>query len=117
MFRIRAAAAREVFCTDVKSARRLLAMMLHRDSREYAMKPHCPKRPWICRLLTVSVGLALFLFGVRVGDFAGLVLMIVGLAPTIIGAADVSLISEIRDERAHRLEPRRVGVVTHEHRA
>ena len=68
-----------------------------------------PKRQWICRLLTVSVGLALFLAGVRIGNFGGLVLMIVGLVPTVIGAADVSLFGEIRAERAHRLEQRRPG--------
>lgn len=73
------------------------------------MKPLWPMRPWVCRLLTVSVGLALFLVGVRIGNFGGLVLMIVGLVPTVIGAADVSLISEIRDERAYRLEQRRPG--------
>jgi hypothetical protein len=76
----------------------------------------CTKRPWICRLVTVSVGLALFLFGVRVGDFWGLLLMIVGLAPTVIGIADVSLVSEIRDDRAHRLEQRRLDL-PHKRRA
>ena len=67
------------------------------------------KRRWISRLLMVSIGLVLFLAGVRIGEFGGLVLMIVGLVPTIIGAADVSLMTEIRDERAHRLEQRRPG--------
>jgi hypothetical protein len=75
-----------------------------------------PKRSWMCRLVTVSVGLALFLLGVRVGDFWGLLLMIVGLVPTVIGAADVSLVSEIREERAHRREQRRIAL-PHEHRA
>ena len=73
------------------------------------MNRPCPNRPWMYRLLNVSAGLTLFLIGVRVGDFGGLVLMIVGLVPTVIGAADVSVISEIRDERAHRLEQRRPG--------
>jgi hypothetical protein len=90
MFRTPAPAAKATFCIRAKT-------------------PSCLKRPWMCRLLTVTVGVALFLIGVRVGDFAGLVLMIVGLVPTVIGAADVSVISEIRDERAHRLEQRRPG--------
>jgi hypothetical protein len=75
-----------------------------------------PKRSWMCRLATVTVGLALFMFGVHVGDFWGLLLMIVGLVPTVTGIADVSLVSEIRDERAHRLEQRRLAL-PHEHRA
>jgi hypothetical protein len=58
-------------------------------------------------VLTIVVGLALFTAGVRLGDLWGLVLMIVGLVPAVTGVADVSLLSEIRDERAHRLEYRR----------
>jgi hypothetical protein len=71
------------------------------------MKSPCPKRPWICRLLTVIGGVGLFSVGIAVGDLWGLVLMIVGLVPAVTGVADVSLLSEIRDERAHRLDQHR----------
>jgi hypothetical protein len=76
----------------------------------------CPKRPWFCRVLTVSVGLALFSLGVRLGDFWGLLLIIVGLVPAVIGLADVSVMSELRDERAHRREQDRVTPVAYQRR-
>jgi hypothetical protein len=74
-------------------------------------------RSWICRGLTVVIGAALFSAGVHVGDLWGLLFMIVGLVPVVIGVADVSLLSEIRDERAHRREQQEAAVVPHEHRA
>ena len=74
-------------------------------------------QPWVSRVLTVIIGVAVFAAGVRVGDFWGLLFMIVGLIPVVIGAADVSLVSEIRDERAHRREQQRVAIAPHEHRA
>ena len=64
----------------------------------------CAKRPWIYRLVTTTLGIAIFLLGVRLGQFWGLLLMIVGLVPAVIGLADVSVVTEIRDERAHRRE-------------
>jgi hypothetical protein len=60
------------------------------------MKPFPPERPWICRLLTVVAGVALFTAGVYVGNLWGLVLMMVGLVPAVTGVADVSLLAEIR---------------------
>jgi hypothetical protein len=93
------------------------ARLLHHAPPEFPMNSLSPKCSWMYRLVTVSVGLALFLLGVHVGDFWGLLLMIVGLVPTVFGIADVSLMSEIRDERAHRHEQRRVAVVPHERRA
>ena len=71
------------------------------------MVPVCQKRPWICRVLTIVVGLALFTLGVRLGELWGLVLMIVGLVPAVTGIADVSLFAEIREDRARRRSPRR----------
>jgi hypothetical protein len=58
----------------------------------------------MCRLLTTSLGLAVFSAGVYLGELWGLLLMIVGLVPAVVGLADVSLLTEIRDERAHRRE-------------
>jgi hypothetical protein len=81
------------------------------------MKSPCPKRPWICRLLTVIGGVGLFSVGVALGDLWGLVLMIVGLVPAVTGVADVSLLSEIRDERAHRLDQHRGSPKRAERRA
>ena len=64
------------------------------------------RRALVCRIGTVAAGLALFTAGVRIGDLWGLVLMIVGLVPAVTGIADVSLLAEIRDERAYRREQR-----------
>jgi len=66
------------------------------------MNSPCPRRPWICRALSVAIGLSLFGAGVRLGGLWGLVLMMVGLVPAVTGIADISLLSEIRDEREHR---------------
>jgi hypothetical protein len=77
----------------------------------------CFQRPWVCRLVTVLLGVAVFSLGVRLGALWGLLLMIVGLVPTVIGVADVSVLSEIRDERAHKREQRLVSPVPHERRA
>ena len=63
------------------------------------------------RLLTAIIGIAVFASGVYVGELGGLLLMIVGLVPAITGIANISLLGEIRDERAHRLEQRRGGGV------
>lgn len=76
----------------------------------------CPKRPWVCRLLTVGVGLTLFSIGVRLGDFWGLLLMIVGLVPMVIGAADVSVLNEIRDERELRREQQHAPPLVYDRR-
>jgi fatty acid desaturase len=81
------------------------------------MKPLCTKRPWICRVLTIAAGLALFTAGIYVGNMWGLVLMIVGLVPAVTGVADVSLLAEIREDRVHRRERRRLGSVAHWPRA
>jgi len=67
-------------------------------------------RPWMWRLITVALGVAVFALGLRLGALSGLVLMIVGLVPTVIGVADVSVLTEVRDERAHRREQRLVSV-------
>jgi hypothetical protein len=87
---------------------------LHYRRTEFTMTSPCLKRPWIWRVITVTFGVAVFLLGVRYGDFWGLLLMIVGLVPAVIGAADVSLVNEIRDERAHRREQRMVSPLPHE---
>jgi hypothetical protein len=65
----------------------------------------------MCRLLTATFGVAVFTAGVYVGGLWGLLLMIAGLVPAITGIANVSLIGEIRDERAHRLEQRRTAAL------
>jgi hypothetical protein len=91
-----------------------VAMMLQPDAAEFPMTTACLTHPWVCRTITVTTGVALFSLGVRLGDFWGLVLMIVGLVPVVIGVADVSLLSEIRDERAHRRELRPVAPVQYE---
>ena len=61
--------------------------------------------------------MAIFLLGVQLGGFWGLLLMILGLVPAVIGFADVSVLNEIRDERAHRRGQRMVPRVPYEHRA
>lgn len=78
------------------------------------MTSFCRNRPWIVRVVSVTLGVAVFGLGVRLGDFWGLLLMIVGLVPVVIGVADVSLVGEIRDARAHRREPRMVEPVPFE---
>ena len=91
-------------------------MKLHDDAAECSMMNHHRSREWIRRVITVACGVAVFSTGVRLGDFWGLLLMIVGLVPTVIGVADVSLLGEIRDERAHRREHRVVAPVPYERR-
>ncbi len=61
------------------------------------------------RLFTAIIGIAVFTSGLYVGELGGLLLMIGGLVPAITGVANISLLGEIRDERAHRLEQRRGG--------
>ena len=62
-----------------------------------------------CRAFTALGGIAVFTAGVYAGGLGGLLLMIAGLVPAITGIANVSLLGEIRDERAHRLQQRREG--------
>jgi hypothetical protein len=78
------------------------------------MTSPCPKCPWISRVITLAIGVSVFLIGVHFGHFWGLLLMIGGLVPAVIGVADVSLLNEIRDERAHRREQRMVAPLPHE---
>lgn len=80
------------------------------------MSSSCRKRPRIYRLITTTVGIALFLLGVHLGQFWGLLLMIVGLVPAVIGLADVSVVTEIRDERAHRREQQMGAPLPYERR-
>jgi hypothetical protein len=53
--------------------------------------------------------------GVHRDEFWGLLLMIIGLVPVVIGIANVSVVNEIRDARAHRREQRMLGPVRHEY--
>jgi len=52
--------------------------------------------------VAITVGLALFWWGVHLGERWGLVLMIIGLVPAVTGIADVSLVAEFRVARANR---------------
>jgi len=66
------------------------------------MDPCFWQRPWLCRIVAITVGLALFWWGVHLGERWGLVLMIIGLVPAVTGIADVSLVAEIRVAQAER---------------
>jgi fatty acid desaturase len=81
------------------------------------MTRFCHEKPSICRIVTVAIGIGLFVAGVDLGGLWGLILMIVGLVPVVTGVADVSLLAEIRDERAHRRERRRRTAVASGRRA
>lgn len=61
----------------------------------------------MARLFIVLTGVSMIAAGVYVDGLAGVLLTIAGLVPVVMGTANVSLVREVREERAHRREQAR----------
>ncbi len=59
------------------------------------------------RLFAVLTGFSMIAAGVYVEGLAGVLLTIAGLVPAVMGIANVSVLREVREERAHRREQAR----------
>ena len=77
-----------------------MATKLHHRRAETSMTNFRRSGRWVYRVMLIAFGIAVFALGAHVGDFWGLLVMMLGIVPAIIGAGDVSLLGEIRHRRA-----------------